>query len=225
MNNRKILLAVVIVASCTINTALAYDYVFKSKSFDDYYDATSVDVITIPAPIDTHQVIQSLPNAIYNGQVESSVVVSTPIVNLPIVKYEPKTTKLDLLKSDGSIGSLKIPAINLSVKVYDGTTEESLKNGVGHFVTSDYYEGNVCLAGHNRGVSSNFGKLKRLKIGDKISYITEVGTKRYEVSYIGKIGVEDFSRLQPTPDNKITLITCVENQPMLRLCVQAKEVE
>ena len=34
----------------------------------------------------------------------------------------------------------------------------------------------------------------------------------------------DWSYLQETEDNRITLITCVANKPKNRLCVQAVEV-
>ena len=33
----------------------------------------------------------------------------------------------------------------------------------------------------------------------------------------------DWSYLQETEENKITLITCISNQPSKRLCVQAVE--
>jgi len=34
----------------------------------------------------------------------------------------------------------------------------------------------------------------------------------------------DFSYLNEMGDNRITLITCIANQPSLRLCVQAVEI-
>ena len=35
----------------------------------------------------------------------------------------------------------------------------------------------------------------------------------------------DWSYLEKTEKNKITLITCVENEPQYRRCVQAEETE
>ena len=215
----KSLIAVIVAIGCSFNTCFAYEYVFKSKDSTDFYDATSVDTTMITVPKSKTTGIRTTPNAIYN--LNSSGLIQNV---LPKFEYVEKTTLSDVLETDGSIGRLKINAIDLNIKVYEGTTEASMKKGLGHFVSSDYYEGNICIAGHNRGVNSNFGKLKKLEIGDKITYKTKLGTKNYKVTSIEKISADDFSKLSATQKNKITLITCVENQPMLRLCVQAEEI-
>ena len=51
--------------------------------------------------------------------------------------------------SGGYLGTLKIPELNLSVKIYEGTTNSVLKKGVGHFKNTSIWNGNVCLAAHN----------------------------------------------------------------------------
>ena len=60
-------------------------------------------------------------------------------------------------------------------------------------------------------------------MGDEIYYQTEYGTKRYIVETKSIINEEDWSYLQETEDNRITLINCVKGQPEKRLCVQAVE--
>lgn len=215
----KSLVAVMIAIGCSFNTCFAYEYVFKAKDTVDFYDATSVDTTVISVPKNKTIGIRTIPNAVYN--LNTSGLIQDV---LPKFEYTEKTTLSDVLETDGSIGRLKINAIDLNLKVYEGTTETSMKKGLGHFVSSDYYEGNVCIAGHNRGVNTNFGKLKKLEIGDKITYKTKLGNKNYKVTSIEKISADDFSKLTSTQQNKITLITCVENQPMLRLCVQAEEI-
>lgn len=215
----KSLIAVIVAIGCSFNTCFAYEYVFKSKDSTDFYDTTSVDTTVISVPKSKSTGIRTTPNAVYN--LNSSGLIQDV---LPKFDYIEKTTLSDVLETDGSIGRLKINAIDLNLKVYEGTTEASMKKGLGHFVSSDYYEGNICIAGHNRGVNSNFGKLKKLELGDKITYKTKLGTKNYKVTSIEKISADDFSKLSATQKNKITLITCVENQPMLRLCVQAEEI-
>ena len=42
----------------------------------------------------------------------------------------------DLYYANGSLGTLKIPAIGLSVKVYEGTGSATLAKGAGHFSTA-----------------------------------------------------------------------------------------
>ena len=44
------------------------------------------------------------------------------------------------------------------------------------------------------------------------------------MTFVGKISSTDYSYTNEMGDNRITLITCVANQPSLRLCVQAVEI-
>lgn len=127
--------------------------------------------------------------------------------------------------SDGSIGTLRIPEIDLKVTAYDGDTYEAMKKGVGHIASTSAWDGNIGLVGHNRGSNDYFRKLKNLELGDEITYKTKLGTREYEVTFIGRISETDWSRLQYTDDNRITLITCVEDVPDKRFCVQAVEVD
>ena len=125
--------------------------------------------------------------------------------------------------SGGSLGTLKIPTLGLSVKVYQGTDADALRKGAGHFASTSIWEGNVAIAGHNRGVNNHFGKIHTLDIGDTIKLTTQLGTRSYEVYSVSKIGVDDTSVLSDSTENIITLVTCVKNQPDYRWCVQARE--
>ena len=84
--------------------------------------------------------------------------------------------------------------------------------------------GNISIAGHNRGVRNDFGKIHTLKSGDTITFTTALGTKTYAVSSVTKVSVNDVSGLDPTSINMITLYTCVENQPAYRWCVKGVEI-
>jgi sortase A len=123
--------------------------------------------------------------------------------------------------SNGSLGTLKIPSISLTVGVYEGTSSAPLLKGAGHFEGTSIWLGNVCLAGHNRGVRNDFGKIHTLKSGDTITFTTALGTMTYAVTSVSKVAVTDTSGLSATADNQITLYTCVENQPAYRWCVKA----
>ena len=90
--------------------------------------------------------------------------------------------------------------------------------------SSGIYTGNIGLFGHNRGSHAYFAKLKNVKIGDIVEYKTAIGTKTYQVTFVGSISYTDYSYLNEMGDNRITLITCIANQPSLRLCVQAVEI-
>ena len=129
----------------------------------------------------------------------------------------------DLYYSGGYLGTLKIPTLGLSVKVYQGTDADALRKGAGHFASTSIWEGNVAIAGHNRGVNNHFGKIHILDIGDTIKLTTQLGTRSYEVYSVNKISVDDTSALNDSTENIITLVTCVMNQPDYRWCVQARE--
>ena len=135
----------------------------------------------------------------------------------------PLTTIEQVQQEDGSIGTLSIPSIGLKVTAYDGDTFAAMKKGVGHIASTSCWNGNIALVGHNRGTSSHFGRLKKLQPGDEMSYTTKLGTRTYVVDSVSKISDTDWSKLQYTSDNRLTLITCVEDVGSQRLCVQAVE--
>ena len=125
--------------------------------------------------------------------------------------------------SNGSLGTLKIPSISLTVGVYEGTGSAPLLKGAGHFENTSIWLGNVPIAGHNRGVRNDFGKIHTLKAGDIITLTTVLGTRTYAVSSVSKVDVSDTSGLASTTENCITLYTCVEDQPAYRWCVRGVE--
>ncbi len=130
----------------------------------------------------------------------------------------------DLYYAGGYIGSLKIPSIGVGVKIYQGTDDAALRYGVGHFENTSIWEGNVAIAGHNRGVNSYFGEIHTLKPGATIQLTTKIGTRQYQVDGVAKIAATDVSVLSARDNDIITLITCVRDQPEYRWCVQAKLV-
>ena len=125
---------------------------------------------------------------------------------------------------NGSLGTLKIPSIGLTVGIYEGTGSAPLLKGAGHFTNTSIWDGNVALAGHNRGVRNDFGKIHTLKSGDTITLTTMLGTRTYSVSSVEKVSVNDSSGTAATTDNRVTLYTCVMNQPEYRWCVTAVQV-
>lgn len=121
---------------------------------------------------------------------------------------------------------IEIPKIALNANIAEGTTNEILNQYVGHFDTTSKEYGNIGLAAHNRGYKVNyFQDLKTLEKGDEIKYTYKDFQKIYEVEKVKIIKDTDWDCLENTEDNRLTLITCVENQPEYRRCVQAVEKE
>lgn len=129
----------------------------------------------------------------------------------------------DLYYSAGHLGTLKISAISLTVKVYEGTGSSTLEKGAGHFVDTSLWDGNCCIAAHNRGVNDHFGRLHTLEVGDTISWTTKLGTRTYEVVSVSKVFENDTSGTAATTDNCLTLYTCVRDQRDYRWMVRAVE--
>ena len=151
------------------------------------------------------------------------VIPDTPQITVP---NSPAYTSVQgMAYKDGSIGTLKIAKLGISVKVWEGESTTSMAKGVGHYSSTSAWDGNVGLAGHNRGAKDNIGTIKNLVAGDTITYTTMYGTRTYQVTSVKTITNTDWSYLQGTADNRITITTCLENHPESRVCVQAVEVK
>ena len=119
---------------------------------------------------------------------------------------------------------IQIDKIALKAPIQEGTSKEILDDYVGHFEESSKSLGNICLAAHNRGYKNNyFSRLKELQEGDEIKYIYKNIEKTYIVTKHEIIQNTDWTNLEPTEENTITLITCVENEPKYRRCIQGIE--
>ena len=119
---------------------------------------------------------------------------------------------------------IQIDKISLEAPIGEGTTQAILEDYVGHFEETPKDIGNVCLAAHNRGYKNNyFSRLKELQEGDEIKYKYKDIEKTYIVTKHEIIKNTDWSNLEDTEENRITLITCVENEPEYRRCIQGIE--
>ena len=227
--------------------ALSADYSFETLSLQDYYGSTSyeeiygarynyggtnavdfLDPLADGAPSVSVGDGSSLEYGISNdgsGIFPDSTGSGLPVqwVELPSAQVSQFTAVNQMRRSDGSIGTLIIPRLGIRYKAFDGTDSAAMKKGVGHFTSTSAWDGNIGLCGHNRGSNYNIGSIKNLKVGDTIRYETSEGPRTYSVSYVGIIDWTDWSYLNATSDNRITIITCLADQPSKRVCVQAIE--
>jgi len=165
-------------------------------------------------PINTGGSVSLDTGSDYGGMLPPTSMYSPDILNTQPIYYD-----------DGSIGTLHIPKLNLTVKVYEGETLENMRVGLGHFEFTSAWDGNVALSGHNRGVPAAIGGIKDLKNGDRITYTTKYGMRTYELYNKEQISDTDYSTLGWSDTNILTIITCVENKPTLRLSAQFREVK
>jgi sortase A len=145
--------------------------------------------------------------------------------------FLPATSQIAVLNTaplyyeDGSIGTLYVARTGKTIKVYEGEDLSNLKIGAGHFSATSAWDGNVALAGHNRGGSAYFSFVKDAQIGDKLTYTTKYGTRTYEVYSKTQINEYDNLPLLWSDKNILSLITCVANVPENRDCIIAREVQ
>ena len=179
--------------------ASSYGAVIGDGSLDGY--AATADV----------RVVNGFP-AVDNG----------PVVAKPATAYTALTAQ-DYY-SDGRIGSIRIAAIGVDFGVYEGANTKTMNKGAAHITNTSAWDGNVCLAAHNRGVANNFGKIQTLKNGDRIELTTAHGTRVYSVYRVEKIAETDVSILAPSVGNMLTLTTCVAGEQAFRYVVQAVQI-
>jgi len=106
-----------------------------------------------------------------------------------------------------NIGSLTIPAIKRKIPIIQGTGENELKKGVGHFTQSVLpgEKDNSVLSGHRDTVFSQIGNLK---IGDQLIVQTSAGIFTYEVKGTKIVHEDDETVIVPTDHAVLTMTTC-----------------
>jgi sortase A len=111
-----------------------------------------------------------------------------------------------------AIDHLVIPAIHVDKYVVEGTDENDLREGPGHYIGTAYpgQLGNVGIAGHRTTYGAPFFDLNELKVGDKI-LITDLDDRTWlylvdQAPLVVSPG--DVAVLDPTPFAQLTLTTC-----------------
>ena len=104
---------------------------------------------------------------------EADSIVNENIINCDAIKKseeqkqieECEAFSIEKISSDNNVlGKIKIPVINVEAPIKEGVTQDVLKESVGHFCDSSYWNGNVALASHNRGTYAHyFEKINKLQ--------------------------------------------------------------
>lgn len=158
-----------------------------------------------------------------NNRVKSSDIIN----KINIINEKDNNKEENNEQNNVELGNwyIEIPTINLKAPIAEGTDSNTLDLNVGHFIDTAIEMGNIGLAAHNRGYQYNyFQNLKKLKKEDRIIYTHNEFKKEYVVNVIEIIENSNWNYLKESEDNKITLITCIENEPKYRRCIQAVEL-
>jgi len=137
--------------------------------------------------------------------------------------------RLRRIEVGDSLTRLRIPAIDVDTIVVEGTTEDALRAGAGHYPETPLpcEGGNVAIAGHRVTFGKPFNRLGELHVGQEISLETPIGACTYRI-------VEGPFEVQPgevwvadpnAPKPMLTLTTChPQGSARQRLVVRAERV-
>lgn len=105
------------------------------------------------------------------------------------------------------LGVLSIPAVDVEVAVFNGTSDRILNLGAGRVqgTAQTSGDGNLAIAAHRDGF---FRGLKDVQVGDELAFKGAQGTHNYTVTELAITDPNDVSVLEPTATPAITLITC-----------------
>ena len=108
------------------------------------------------------------------------------------------------------IAEIVIPSIHLDQIVVEGTGEDQLTKGPGHYINTPLpgQSGNVGVAGHRTTWGHPFYAIDQLKVGDRITLITTTSRFDYKVTATRVVSPSDVSVLDPTRRPSLTLTTC-----------------
>ena len=118
------------------------------------------------------------------------------------------------IAGNGIMGYVMIPAIQVNLPIFHGTSDETLAKGVGHLLGSSLPIGgkgtHTVLTGHSGMANQKmFSDLADLKIGD-VFYLDVLGERlAYKVQEINTVLPYDTSLLEIEPEEDLcTLVTC-----------------
>lgn len=129
------------------------------------------------------------------------------VTHRPPVTLESTLLYPERPKTGDNIGILTIPSIRATLPIIEGTDEEELEKGVGHYKNSVLpgEPDHSILSGHRDTV---FRKLGEVELNDLIIVTTSAGQFTYEVVEIYVVDKDDTSVITPTPNATLTLSTC-----------------
>jgi sortase A len=161
---------------------------------------------------------------IKHGDDEQPAIEPAPPAQTPT---SPKSAKSRKLQRDEFIGRIEIPRVKVSAIVKEGVDTTTLSRAVGHvpYTSLPGEVGNVGVAAHR---DTFFRGLRNIREGDTIRVVTVDGVYLYQVADLKIVWPKNVEVLDPTPDERLTLVTCypfnyVGSAPK-RFIVQAKKV-
>lgn len=151
---------------------------------------------------------------LYNSKAQESERLdeASEMVSDQVIKETPdvKAYDYDAIQEGDTIGILYIPRLDREIPIIEGTDEEELAQGVGHYAGTGFPGENrqILLSGHRDTVFRQFGELED---GDEFHVKMEHGTFIYEIrgSETQIVPADDTTVIDPNrKDEVLTVSTC-----------------
>lgn len=171
--------------------------------------------IEVVEQVDTYELEAAWEQAeLYNRSIVPGTYFSESYSQEAILFASEEYEQLLNLSSDGIMGYIEIPLIDVSLPIYHGTDSDTLDAGIGHLIGSSLPVGgsstHCVLTGHSGMANQKlFSDLDNLQIGD-IFYLQVLDkTLAYQVDQIETVLPYDSSYLGITEgEDYCTLVTC-----------------
>jgi sortase A len=164
----------------------------------------------------------SLARSFHAANLHGGGVATAPVTAAPsradASTVQPAAKQADNLSPSTPQGSaiehLEIPKIGVNRYVVQGTSEQNLMQGPGHYVNTPFpgQAGNAAIAGHRTTYGAPFFRLNELVIGDKI-YVTNTKGATFVYAVVRRLiaqatGPSAAAVLADTRISELTLTTC-----------------
>jgi sortase A len=140
---------------------------------------------------------QSEPIDASNGQLADPVSYRDHVIDKS--KFDPKPNDV--------VGMLEIPKLEAELPIIEGTDEEMLERGVGHYSGTAFPMDNeqILLSGHRDTVFRDFDKLS---VGDHFIVKLPYGSFEYEIKITDIVDKDDTSVIRSMGTEVLVISTC-----------------
>lgn len=161
--------------------------------------------VAVDTTVATTTTSTTLPPTTTSSTTTSTTTTTLPELPTPAAPPVPGVTEPVV-----ELGTMEIPAIDLSETLYEGVALSTLDHGPGHWpgtaLPGGY--GNVVVGGHRTSHTRPFYFLDLLKPGDEIIYTTEAGRFVYVITGTFIVSPDEMWVIEQTPEYVTTLFAC-----------------
>ncbi|MEH7384285.1 class D sortase [Bacillus sp. JJ1521] len=136
--------------------------------------------------------------------VQAEVLISTP----PTEAKAEKEIVIPTFEKGDTMGVLEVPKLGKKMPIVEGTDDEELEKGVGHYLGTALPTQNdqIVLSGHRDTV---FRRFNELEIGDTFVVHLEYGDFTYEIVDTKIVDADDRTIIKSTaPNEELVVTTC-----------------